>query len=335
MDQTVWRIGRRRSGAFRTAFGLSVVYVSGRGGSDGVGVVYLLVSPDGGRGRARAAAGVVRSVIEQAGHAVIDISGASPEASRQAAQAAVADGAERLVAVGGDGIVHIALQAVAGTSCVLGVVPAGTGNDFTRALGLADTSVEQAAVRALGSDRPLDVIRSERAWVASSVTGGFSVDVNNRAERLRFPRGPSRYTLAAPLTVLRLRHRRLVFTVDGERHEFTTALWAVANTPTFGGGMAICPDADPSDGLLDLTIVGDMGRVTLMRLLPAAFKGTHVKHPKVHTLRGQSIRIAPAATEHGDVAGSPRGELRGDGELIGEIPVTLTVARSCLRIAAD
>ena len=332
-----------------------------------MGVVHLLVSPDGGRGRARAAAAAVRSVVRAAGHDIADISGNSAAASEEAARAAAADGAERLVAVGGDGIIHIALQGVAGSDAVLGIVPAGTGNDFARALGLSGVSVEQAAARALGPGRPVDAIRTERAWTASVVTGGFSVDVNNRADRLRFPRGSSRYTAATLLTVPRLRHRRLAFTIDGRRREFTTALWAVANTPTFGGGMAVCPDADARDGLLDLTVVGDLGRATLLRLLPAVFKGAHVAHPKVHTGRGQVITVegadAAGATAETKETGSPgtgspgtgspgtgsartgsppgagaafaRDGLLGDGEPLGAVPATFTAVAGAFLVAAD
>ncbi len=300
--------------------------------------VHLLVSPAGGRGRALAAAGTVRSVIEAAGHEVADISGDSAEASERAARAAVADGTERLLAVGGDGTVNIAAQAAAETSAVLGIVPAGTGNDFARAVGLFGADVERAAARALGSDRFVDAIRVTRPasagqpsrWAVSVVTGGFSADVNARAERVRFPKGASRYTVATLLTVARLRHRRLAFTVDGQRHEFTCALWAVANTRSFGGGMAICPDADPRDGLLDLTVVGKMGRATLLRLLPTVFKGTHVRHPDVVSLRGCTITVDDASP-----AGVQAGQALGDGEPMGSLPVTLEAVPSALRLAAD
>lgn len=113
----------------------------------------MLVSPQGGRGRAAAAAPVVRRVIEQAGHTPVDISGDSAEASAEAARAAVADGAERLITVGGDGTLHLALQGVAGTGTALGLVPAGTGNDFARAVGLFGLSPEAAAAAALGPTR--------------------------------------------------------------------------------------------------------------------------------------------------------------------------------------
>ena len=287
--------------------------------------VHLLVSPRGGRGRAAAAAPIVRREIERSGCTPVDISGASGPESAQAARDAVAAGAQRLIAVGGDGTVHLALQGVAGTDAVLGIVPVGTGNDLARTFGLDQLGVEEATRRALGPARAIDAIRTDRGrWVAFNVTGGFSVDVNDRADRMRFPRGPSRYTVATLLTMPGLRHRRLAVTVDGLRREYRSALLAVSNSPTFGGGMAICPDADPADGLLDVCVVGSAGRATMLRLLPMVFSGGHVGHRHVEMRRGRQITIEGEPTD-----------LVGDGEAIGSSPITLEAAPGALRLAAD
>ena len=287
--------------------------------------VHLLVSPRGGRGRAAAAAPVVRRVIEQAGHTPVDISGASAEESADAARAAVAAGAQRLIAVGGDGTLHLAAQGVAGTGTALGIVPAGTGNDFARAFGLFGLSVEEAAAAALGPTRPVDAILTDRQrWVTLSVTGGFSVDVNVRADRMRFPKGPSRYTVATLLTLPGLRHRELAVTVDGKRTEWRSALFAVNNTRTFGGGMAICPDADPADGLIDVCVVGPASRTTMLRLLPKVFKGDHIGHRHTNLMRGRTVIVE----------GEPM-DLVGDGEELGTSPITLEAVPGALQVATN
>ena len=266
----------------------------------------------------------MRRVVEEAGHTPVEISGASAQESAAAARAAVEAGARRVISVGGDGTLHLALQGVAGTDAVLGVGPVGTGNDYARAFGLFGLGVEEAAAVALGPARPVDAIRTDgRLWVAFNVTGGFSVDVNERAARMRFPKGPSRYTAATLLTMPFLRHREIAVTVDGVRREYRSALFAVANTPTFGGGMAICPDADPSDGLLDAAVVGAAGRTTMLRLLPKVFEGRHVGHPQVHMLRGRTVSIE----------GEPL-NLVGDGEEIGTAPITLEAVAGAVQLAA-
>ena len=338
-----------------------------------MGEVHVLVNPLGGRGRAAAAGAVVRRVIEQAGHTPVDISGGSAAESTASARAAVAAGAQRLVVVGGDGTVHLAVQGVAGTATVLGIVPAGTGNDFARAFGLNALNIEEATTRALGPARPVDAISTEslstkangagaisaatRAeatdadaigtdaigtdaigteaigadaigagmarWVTFNVTGGFSVDVNRRADALRFPKGSSRYTVATLLELPGLRHRDLAITVDEQRFDCRSAMFAVANTSTFGGGMAVCPDADPSDGLLDVAVVGPASRSTLLRLLPKVFNGSHVGHRQVHMLRGQTVTIEGESMD-----------LVGDGEPLGQTPIVLQAVPGALLLAA-
>ena len=158
-------------------------------------------------------------------------------------------------------------------------------------------------------------------------TAGFSGDVNDRANRLRVPKGPSRYTVATVLEIPTLRVRPVRITVDGEIHEFDAALLAIANTGWFGGGMHIAPDAVPDDGLLDLTVVADVGRVELLRFFRLVFGGRHLTHPKVHALRGRRIVLEALSPEREAL------DLWGDGEPIGTTPSTLEVAPGALRIA--
>ncbi len=283
--------------------------------------VHVLVSPEAGRGRAQGAVTTVSDVLRAEGAEIVDITGFDTSASLAAAHTAVAEGATRLVVVGGDGLVHLALQAVAETKVVLGVVPVGTGNDFATALGLPDEP-HIAARAALGGSQELDAIRVGEKWVASVATGGFSADVNERANSMRFPRGPSRYTVATLRELPRLKHRHISVTIDNVVHEFDAAMIAVGNTSSFGGGMLICPGADPTDGLLDVTVVSDIGRFELVRFLRLVFDGRHLDHPSVHTLRGREIQIA------GDDL-----HIWGDGEPIVHSPLTLTAVPGAISLA--
>lgn len=311
--------------------------------------VHLLARPEPERRlrqrRGPSTAQRVADLIKAAGHDVIDISGSvaadpqkttdiidSAAAGLQTAEVgdsaaagppALAEGAERLVAVGGDGTVRLALQVVADTPIVMGIVPAGTGNDFARAFGLRPgADLEAAVARALGRHRAVDAIRTPRGWVATSVTGGFSGDVNRRGSAMRFPSGPSRYTAATLAELPRLRTRPVAVTADGRHRSFDAAFVVVANTAFFGGGMAICPEADPGDGLLDALVVGAVGRIELLRLFPRVFKGTHVAHRKVSQLRGRVVEI------DGDGI-----ELWGDGDPLGPAPLRLEAAPGAVRLA--
>ena len=284
--------------------------------------VHLLISPEAGRGRAARARDAVFATVREAGHTPVDLTGPTAEASARATEAAVSDGAERVIVVGGDGLVHLAVQAVVGTTTTLGIVAVGTGNDFARGLDtIPDDPVEATRV-ALGDARPIDAIRTGAGWIASVATAGFSGDVNDRANRLRFPTGPSRYTVATLLELPTLTSRSVTVDVDGERHEFDATLIAVANTGWFGGGMHIAPDARPDDGQLEVTVVADVGRIELLRFFRLVFSGRHTTHPKVHGLRGRHITL-----EADDL------DLWGDGESIGSTPTTLEAVPGALRIA--
>lgn len=285
--------------------------------------VHVLVSPDAGRGRSAGQRADVLDRLRSHGAHVIDITGSDAVRSEANAREAVAAGATRLVVVGGDGIVHLGLQVVADTNVVLGVIPFGTGNDFVRGIaGIPDDPMAAAAI-ALSDGRPVDAIRAGDRWIASVATGGFSGDVNERANRLRRPRGPSRYTVATVMEVPRLRNRSTRFVIDGVAVHHETAMFAVANTAWFGGGMHIAPTAAPDDGLMDLVVAADVGRIELLRFLRLVFAGRHLDHPKVHAHRGRRIEIetdTPIA-------------LWGDGEVIGPTPRRLEAVAGAVHLA--
>lgn len=283
----------------------------------------MLLGPESGRGRARSAASIVEETVRDAGHDVEDITGSGTAMSKAAARAAVADGAERIIVVGGDGMTHLALQAVARSDTVLGVVPLGTGNDFARAFEVGDTSdMRTATRRALAPSRPVDAIGSDRGWVASVATAGFSGAVIARADRLRWPRGPRRYTVATILEITRLRSHQVRLVVDGRPHDVDLALLAVANTAWFGGGMQICPAARPDDGLLDVTTVGRVGRIQLLTYLPRVFSGAHLSHPKTTTYRGRTVTVECDGLD-----------MWGDGESLGTGSITFTAVPGAVNLA--
>ena len=245
------------------------------------------------------------------------------DAARDAARRCVDEGAERLIAVGGDGVVNIAVNAIAGTDVVLGVVPAGTGNDFARALGLLDGDVEAQIDRALADASPVDAIRTDHGWVASVATLGFSGDVTARANRLRWPRGQHRYTLATLLQLPRLQSYPVTVIVDGQRvGTASTMLLAIGNTAYFGGGMRICPGAKPDDGRVQVIDIDAVTRLRFLRVFPTVFSGRHVDRPEVTAGSGAVVEVDGA-----DI------DLWADGERLGPLPVRLELVRDALRVA--
>lgn len=290
----------------------------------------MLANPTAGRGRHRDLLSAVVGRLGSQGAAVRVLEAHTGEEAEKACHAAVADGVSALVAVGGDGTVHQALQAVAQRPVGFGVVPAGTGNDFAAGTGVPPEPLTAAggiaeAVRDT-RHRPIDLARmtgaaGEVRWFGAVLAAGFDAVVNERANRMRWPRGPRRYDLAILLEMARLRPRRYALDLDGADHGFDGVLVAIGNCESYGGGMRILPGADPADGLLDVVVAAPLGRLTMARLKPRLRRGTHVTDPRVTTYRAAEVRI------HADgIIGY------ADGERIGPLPLVVRCVPGAVRL---
>ena len=294
-------------------------------GEDGpMSQVALLANPAARSGRASADVHRVVDRLRAHGIEPLLLDATSADAARAAAAHAVTTRTQRLVAFGGDGIVQIAADAAAGSATVLGLVAGGTGNDATEALGLRDGPLEDRIDRALEDPVPVDLISDGHRHAVTSCVTGFPAAVNVRAEAMRFPRGPSRYTLATLAELPGMRPGRYRLTLDGEVIDLAAAVVVVANTAFFGGGMRICPDADPTDGLLDVCVVGEVGRLSLLRSFAKVRTGAHLDHPDVSMFRAATVGIEPLDAEPG---------LRADGEPFGSLPCTLAARPGAVWVA--
>jgi diacylglycerol kinase (ATP) len=299
----------------------------------GRGAVAVLTNPAAGRRRHRRVVPHVLDRLAAAGRPLALLDAASAPEAEAACRAAIDGGAAALVAVGGDGTLHAAVQAVAGTEVPFAVVPAGTGNDFALALGapadpLAAADAAAAALRG-GATRRFDLGRvtgpdGAVRWVGTVLAAGFDARVNERANRLRWPRGDRRYDLAIFLELVGLRARRYRLRLDGEEREVDAVLVAVGNTASYGGGIRICPAADPTDGRLDVVVGRRMSRTTLVRLRPRAYRGTHVTHPLVDAYRAATVELAAEGIT-----------CYADGERCLPLPVTVTCVPGALRVLSS
>ena len=294
------------------------------------GQICVLANPTAGRGRHGDLLSAVVQRLSASGREVRVLEAASREAALEASQAAMVDGTGALVAVGGDGTVHLALQAVAGTGIPFGVVPAGTGNDFAAEVGVpvAPLAAAEGIAEAVkqGRTRAVDLARltgpdGQVRWFGAVLGAGFDAIVNERANRMRFPRGPRRYDIAIFAELMRLRPRRYLITLDGERHDVDAVLIAIGNTACYGGGMRICPAADATDGLLDVVVGGPVGRLTFVRIKPLVYAGTHVNHPSISTFRARVVEL------HGEPITT-----YADGERAFPLPVSVASAPGALTL---
>ncbi|GAA2436375.1 diacylglycerol kinase [Streptomyces pulveraceus] len=289
--------------------------------------ITLFVNPTAGRGRGAHAAQPAASALRDAGFSVRTVLGEDADDALRRARAAVAGGTGALIAVGGDGMMSLALQAVAGTMTPLGVVAVGTGNDFARALGLPirdPAAAGRLAAEALkgGAVREIDLGRVGERWFGSVLASGFDSRVNDRGNRMRWVGGRFKYDLAILAELAAFKPIPYRIALDGGPvREIEATLIAVGNGTTYGGGMRICADAVMDDGLFDVTVVGECSRTTLIKVFPRVYKGTHLGHPKVTVHRVSSIELAAAGVT-----------AYADGEQLGALPLTAHCVPGAVRV---
>ncbi|WP_405443632.1 diacylglycerol kinase [Streptomyces niveus] len=291
--------------------------------------ISLFVNPAAGRGRGAHAAQPAARALRDAGYSVRTVLGSDADDALRRAREAVAAGTGALIAVGGDGLISLALRAVAGTGTPLGVVAVGTGNDFGRALGLPvrdPAAAGRIAAAALRNHtiRELDLGRVGGRWFGTVLASGFDSRVNDRGNRMRWPTGRFKYDLAmvAELAAFKPVPYRITLD-DGAEREVEATLVAVGNGPSYGGGMRICADAVMDDGLFDVTVVGECSRATLLKVFPRVYRGTHLSHPVVTVHRTAKITLAaPGLTGY------------ADGEPLGPLPLTAQCVPGAVRVLA-
>ena len=286
--------------------------------------IALLTNPTSGKGKGGRARDAVLTRLRDAGMVVRNLEGRDADEALDLARQCVADGVEALVVCGGDGMVHLGTQAVATTGIPLGIIPAGTGNDVARYFDLPRKDPLAAADRVIAFEpRTIDLARSGSKYFVAVLSAGFDAIVNERANRMTWPRGQMRYNLAT-LAELRV-FQPLPYTLelDGETRRLDAMLVAVGNGPSFGGGLRITEGAVLDDGLLDVVIIKPMSKLGLIRTYPKLFKGTHVTHPQYEHHLARSVTVAaPGIVSY------------ADGERFGELPLTIECAPGALTVLA-
>lgn len=293
--------------------------------------VVVAINPAASFGRGSEVGPAVVTTLRGLGHDVTSLTEPDFAQLLDATRVALAEKPDALVVVGGDGMVSLGVTALEGTRIPLGIVPSGTGNDMARGLGIPVGDTEAAltslASTLQGPPRVIDAggidFAGGRARFACILSAGFDALVNERANRMRWPRGRSRYTIALLVELARLRPLEYRLTLDGVEHVERALLVAVANNLSFGGGMKVAPGASLDDGLFDVVLVRPLGRLAFLRIYPRVFAGTHVTDPRVVVHRARSVRIEA----EGVIA-------YADGERIAPLPVDITMQESSLRVLA-
>lgn len=284
--------------------------------------IALLTNPASGKRLGSRITAQVLPRLRDAGLVVRNLVGRDADEALELAHQCVSDGLESLVVVGGDGMVHLALQAVGGTETRLGLIPAGTGNDVARYFDIPrkDTAAATDVVIG-GKERTVDLGRVGATYFLTVLAAGLDAVVNERANAMTWPKGQMRYNLATLSELRTFEPIPYVLDIDGEQHRFEAMMVAVGNGPSFGGGLRITEGAVLDDGLLDVVVIRPMSKVELVRTYPKLFRGTHVHHRDYRHHRAKSVTIAaPGITAY------------ADGERIAPLPLTLEVAPLALRM---
>ena len=217
---------------------------------------------------------------------------------------------EGVISVGGDGLAHLVLQLVVPRKVPFTVVAAGTGNDFLRALGWQlDGLTAQLDAVTSRKPTPVDLGLVDSEWFGAILSTGFDSIVNEKANTLRWPKGPMKYNLAIAMELPKFRPLGYQIEIDGQIIETEAMLIAIGNGNSYGGGMKVCPDADMSDGLFDVMVLRPVSKFEFLRVFPKVFTGQHIHHPKVDIYRAAKVSLNAEAIAY------------ADGERIGGLPV--------------
>jgi diacylglycerol kinase (ATP) len=284
--------------------------------------IALLTNPTSGKGKGRRSAAIALPRLKEAGFEVRELVGRDAGDALDLARRAVADGVESLVVCGGDGMVHLATQVVAGTGTNLGIIPAGTGDDVARYFSIPRNDPQAAADIVVGSRvRTIDLARAGATYFVTVMAAGFDSKVNERANAMRWPRGQMRYNLATLAELRVFTPLPYTLVLDGEEQRLDAMLVAVGNGSSFGGGLRITEGAVLDDGMLDVVVIRPMSKPRLVAAYPRLFSGTIAEIPEYeHHLVKEVTVAAPGIVAY------------ADGERIGSLPLTVEVAPAALRV---
>lgn len=310
----------------------------------------IVVNPTSGHGRGAWVGDLIINAFKIIGASVEILTGDSFDSALENCRRS-SQNIDALVVVGGDGMAHLGIQVAAGTTLPLGIIPVGSGNDFSSTLGFRDLAIPKTLrsqpnararvsaliaatmlVAAIPTPTDCDALHvcfdsGQKVWVGGAVSAGIDAAVNARANRYRWPHGRLRYVRALLQEVAAARmFGYRVTTDDGWRWEHRGAIAVAANIRQIGGGIPLSPLSDPHDGQLDVVLAGSLSRARLFGILPKLARGKHLSDPAVHHKLVTAVRFEASDR------GAPPPSIYGDGEYLGELPATIRVVPGALKL---
>jgi diacylglycerol kinase (ATP) len=293
----------------------------------------VFVNPAAGRGSAGRKVAEAREAFVRRKYSVEIVQSKSAAEFRRGVQAAVREGCATLIAMGGDGTLHLLVGEVIGRDVQVGVIPTGGGNDFATALGIAKNLDQAVGIIVRGKTRMVDLVRVRNSNGLNAVyLGGGGIGIDAEALRYangRFAKWPGRlrYLASAIAALQGFRGAQVEAEFpesDLPRVTKQVLLAAVLNTPTLGGGVRLAPGAELDDGLLEVVMIEMLRKREVLALIPRLLIAGELKSKRVVRMRAAKIRLtAETATD-----------FQGDGELLGKTPVEIEILHRALRVFA-
>ena len=286
--------------------------------------IVILANPAAGRGRA--ATGIRRAVslLERSAKVIVRMASSSEDLTAKAAEAS-REGWDRIVACGGDGTLHHVARGLDLPSATLGILPLGSGNDFARVIGLPKSLERACEIILEGNVTTTDVaLANGIPYLGVAGLGFDSIVARYAQDHAKHLRGSLIYFYSILRVLPSFEPHPVAIEDESSREDTTIMFAAIGNTDRYGGGVRITPGADPRDGQLDACIIHETNRLQLLKALPGAYRGLHVRYPFVEQRRGQRFRFDSPETL----------EVFADGEFVTTTPVEFTISPDRLRVCA-
>ena len=287
--------------------------------------VWVIVSnPVSGKGKALNRSKNLKSSLEKKGLVAVEVNANSLEENLLSLTQAISTHSPKgVLIVGGDGLVNNVVNHLHDLKIEIpfAVVPEGTGNDFARTCGTYGLEDDEILDLVLGLEpRAMDLLLVNGRVCVQIAATGFDAQVNRRANSLKWLRGKGKYVLAMLQEISRLKKTSYRIVLDGREQLFDAIFVALANSPSYGGGMRISPDSKPNDGIAEIAILLPVKRLELLRVFPLVFSGKHVNHPKFRRYSASTGRLEAQTSVY------------ADGEDFGELPIDFQVLPEAIKV---
>lgn len=275
-----------------------------------------------GRGRAAKMWPKIEPILKQRHVFQVYFTGSPGDAVNLAAKAQ-AQGAEILVAVGGDGTINEVVNGMDLQRGILGILPVGTGNDLCKSLEYPNDPLEVAEHLLSWHPRQIDLGISDRGYFTNVIGAGFDGQVAHDINfKIKYLHGKAAYLAGILKNLITYRNTPLELEYDGLRWEGKALLIAVGNGGYYGGGFQIVPPAVVDDGYFHICLAKDVGKLETLRILPKVYRGGHIGHRDIEIFKARRVKIKSTVPL----------TVQADGEIIGILPLTLELIPRALNI---